>query len=297
MIVADNDVKVSGTIAAPGGAGVAGGNVSITAGHDVNVQPGALISAQGNGANSAGGSISVYGGNNATFAAGATIDASAGARETAARSNSARSTGSRSAAASSRRARAGGRAGSVLVDPTNLDITANITPNDGTSINADRRQHHGRERGRAVESADRQRNRLPECGLDRQLGRISRLPRQASRSIRSACCWRRPTAASRRCGGADRDAGERRHRADQPVAGHSQGQERLAAGIVDAEFHAVVGNRCAGPVRHQFFRRHGKHRRRFEPDRGVRGHAEHRRQLPPSMSQRPLQAFRSRSCA
>jgi filamentous hemagglutinin family protein len=44
-IVADNDVSVSGTIATPGGSGVRGGDVSIRAGGNVDLQSGALIAA------------------------------------------------------------------------------------------------------------------------------------------------------------------------------------------------------------------------------------------------------------
>jgi hypothetical protein len=133
IIVADNDITVSGTIAAPGGAGVSGGNISITAGHDVNVQPGALISAQGNGANSAGGSVSVYGGNNATFASGAAIDASAGgsgdggAIEFSAANTVTLAGGTFAAGA------ANGRAGSVLVDPNNVEVVANNQILSGTN--------------------------------------------------------------------------------------------------------------------------------------------------------------------
>jgi ubiquinone biosynthesis protein UbiJ len=133
IIVADNDVTVSGAIAAPGGAGVSGGNISITAGHDVNVQPGALISAQGNGANSAGGSISVFGGNNATFGGGAAINASAGssgdggAIEFSAVNTVTLAGGTFAAGAAS------GRAGSVLVDPNNVEVVANNQILSGTN--------------------------------------------------------------------------------------------------------------------------------------------------------------------
>ncbi|HLX80288.1 MAG TPA: leukotoxin LktA family filamentous adhesin, partial [Burkholderiales bacterium] len=135
VIIADNDVTVSGTIAAPGGVGVSGGGISITAGHDVNVQSGALISAQGNGANSAGGSISVYGGNNATFAGGAAIDASAGTSGDGGSIEFSAVNAVTLAGGTFAAGAANGRAGSVVVDPVaNLDITTNMTQNDGSSV-------------------------------------------------------------------------------------------------------------------------------------------------------------------
>src|SRR5262249_3804351 len=78
QIVADNDVTVAGTIAAPGGPGVRGGDISIRASGNVDLQPGANGVARGGGENSAGGSILVWADHNATLQKGATLDASAG---------------------------------------------------------------------------------------------------------------------------------------------------------------------------------------------------------------------------
>ena len=133
QIVADNDVDVSGTITAPGGAGIRGGTISINAGNDVNVNAGAKLSARGNGADSAGGTINVWGANNATFQAGAVIDASAGssgnggAIEFSAQKLVTLAGGQFKADAP------GGKAGSVLVDPTDLSVTTD-TFTGGTDL-------------------------------------------------------------------------------------------------------------------------------------------------------------------
>ena len=121
MIVADNDVTVSGTIATPGGPRVRGGDISITAGGNVGIAAGANVSVRGNGENSAGGTINMYG-STAVFSAGARIDASAGssgdggAIEFSARDTVTLAGGEFAAGA------ANGRAGSVLVDPNNIEL-------------------------------------------------------------------------------------------------------------------------------------------------------------------------------
>jgi filamentous hemagglutinin family protein len=120
QIVADGDVTVSGAIAAPGAAGVRGGDISIHAGGNVDLQSGALISARGNGDNSAGGTISILADGDATIRSGAWVDASAGSSgdggfvEFSASNNVTLAGGQMIAEAPQ------GAAGTVLIDPTNL---------------------------------------------------------------------------------------------------------------------------------------------------------------------------------
>ena len=123
QIVADNDVDVSGTITAPGGAGVQGGHIGITAGNDVNVNTGANISARGNGADSSGGTINVWGGNNATFQAGAVIDASAGSSGNGGAIDFSAQNLVTLAGGQFRSEAPGGAAGSILIDPANVTLS------------------------------------------------------------------------------------------------------------------------------------------------------------------------------
>lgn len=133
VIVADGDVTVAGTIAAPGGTGVRGGDISIRAGGNVDLQAGANIIARGNGENSAGGTVYVYGANSATFATGAAIDASAGATgnggaiELSAKNTVNLDGGQFRAGAEN------GAAGSVLIDPNDVTISASVLANDGAN--------------------------------------------------------------------------------------------------------------------------------------------------------------------
>ena len=125
QIVADNDITVSGTIAAPGGAGVRGGDISIRAGGNVELNAGANVSARGNGANSSGGAVNVWGDNNASFHAGAVLDASAGssgdggAIELSVRNLVTLAGGHFKAGAET------GRAGSILIDPSGASFDWN----------------------------------------------------------------------------------------------------------------------------------------------------------------------------
>ncbi|MCA3120832.1 MAG: leukotoxin LktA family filamentous adhesin, partial [Rhodocyclaceae bacterium] len=132
-IVADGDVTIAGTVAAPGAPAVAGGDIRVQAGGNVDLRPGALVSVRGNGENSPGGNVYIFGDNRSTFAAGAVIDASAGASgnggaiELSARNTVALDGGQFRASATA------GEAGSVLIDPQTVTITANVTPNDGAA--------------------------------------------------------------------------------------------------------------------------------------------------------------------
>jgi filamentous hemagglutinin family protein len=120
QIVADGDVTVSGTVAAPGAPGVRGGDVSIHAGGNIDLQSGALVNVRGNGDNSAGGTISILADADATIRGGARVDASAGSTgdggfvEFSAKNNVILAGGQMIAEAPQ------GLAGTVLIDPTNL---------------------------------------------------------------------------------------------------------------------------------------------------------------------------------
>jgi filamentous hemagglutinin family protein len=76
-IVADNDITVSGAVAAPGSVGVKAGDITIRAGRNIDLQPAVRVMAHGDGANSSGGSVYIYADNNTMTRNGALIDASA----------------------------------------------------------------------------------------------------------------------------------------------------------------------------------------------------------------------------
>ncbi|TXI80308.1 MAG: leukotoxin LktA family filamentous adhesin, partial [Flavobacteriales bacterium] len=126
-IVADGDVTVSGTIATPGGSGVRGGDVSIRAGGNVDLQNGALIAARGNGDNSAGGTVNIWADNDAVARTGALVDASAGSRGDGGFIEfSARKTVELAGGEFRADGTGGGQAGSVLIDPANILVSADI---------------------------------------------------------------------------------------------------------------------------------------------------------------------------
>jgi filamentous hemagglutinin family protein len=127
QIVADNDVTVSGAIAAPGGAGVRGGDIGIRAGGNVELQSGAIIAARGNGANSAGGTVSIWADNDAVARKGALVDASAGSSGDGGTIEfSAKNTVELAGGEFRADGMGGGKAGSVLIDPWNIVISADI---------------------------------------------------------------------------------------------------------------------------------------------------------------------------
>src|SRR5690606_16563057 len=78
QIVADGDVTVSGTLAAPGGTDVNGGDVAIRSGGNVALDPGATLVAHGEGERSSGGTVEVWAEGDAVARTGALVDASAG---------------------------------------------------------------------------------------------------------------------------------------------------------------------------------------------------------------------------
>ena len=126
-IVAENDVTVSGTIAAPGGSGVRGGDIDIRAGGSVELSAGANISVRGNGANSAGGTVNIRADNNAVTRRGALVDASAGSSGDGGFIEfSARNTLELAGGEFRADGMGGGKGGSVLIDPWNIVVSADI---------------------------------------------------------------------------------------------------------------------------------------------------------------------------
>jgi filamentous hemagglutinin family protein len=126
-IVADNDVTVSGTIATPGGSGVRGGDIAIRAGGNVDLQSGSVISSRGNGDNSAGGTVNIWADGNAVTRQGALVDASAGlSGNGGAIEFSAKNTVELAGGEFRADGMGGGLGGSVLIDPTNLLVSADI---------------------------------------------------------------------------------------------------------------------------------------------------------------------------
>ncbi|HNH35909.1 MAG TPA: leukotoxin LktA family filamentous adhesin, partial [Rhodocyclaceae bacterium] len=77
-IVADGDVSLSGVVAAPGGPGVRGGDISVQAGGNVDLASGAMVLAWGSGKRSAGGTVNIHAAGDAVIRTGALVDASAG---------------------------------------------------------------------------------------------------------------------------------------------------------------------------------------------------------------------------
>ncbi len=135
-IVAVGNVENSGVIAADGANGLKAGNVTIKAGGDVTLAEGSVVSARGRGENSAGGTVYIYGQNNATLTKGA-ITASGGETsgdggfvEFSAKNKVTIAGGSLVAGATS------GKAGTVYIDPTDIDWKAaasDVFKADGTS--------------------------------------------------------------------------------------------------------------------------------------------------------------------
>lgn len=126
-IVADGDVSVSGIIATPGGSGVRGGDIDIRAGGNVGLQAGALITARGNGDASAGGTVNIWADNDAVARSGALVDASAGSSGDGGFIEfSARNTLELAGGEFRADGTGGGQGGSVLIDPINLLVSADI---------------------------------------------------------------------------------------------------------------------------------------------------------------------------
>ncbi len=126
-IVADGDVGISGTIATPGASGVRGGDIAIRAGGSVDLQSGALVAARGNGENSAGGTVDIWADRDAFAREGALVDASAGASGDGGFIEfSAKRTVELAGGEFRADGMGGGKGGSVLIDPWNIVVSADI---------------------------------------------------------------------------------------------------------------------------------------------------------------------------
>ena len=125
-IVADNDVAVAGTLAAPGGPGVKGGTIDIRAGGDIDVQSGALLGARGNGENSPGGTVYIWADNDAVIRQGALIDASAGTSGDGGFIEFSAKRLVELAGGEFRASAPAGRLGTVLIDPETVTVSADF---------------------------------------------------------------------------------------------------------------------------------------------------------------------------
>lgn len=125
-IVADGDVTVSGTIAAPGGAGVGGGAIDLRSGGNVVLENGASIAARGLGENSGGGTVNVWADHNAVARLGALVDASAGLSGDGGAIEFSAKRMVELAGGEFRAGAPGGRRGTVLIDPTAVTVSADF---------------------------------------------------------------------------------------------------------------------------------------------------------------------------
>jgi filamentous hemagglutinin family protein len=134
LIVGSGDVGVSGELAADGSAGLDAGAVVVRAGQDLQIEPGARLSASGQGKDSDGGSVDLYAERDATFTAGASVAAAGG--------NSGDG-GSIELSAGRKVTLAGGdfdvraprgNAGAVLIDPLVIEATTGGTIVRGGSV-------------------------------------------------------------------------------------------------------------------------------------------------------------------
>lgn len=126
-IVADGEVAISGTLAAPGSTGVRGGDIAVIAGDNFSLDNGALVSVHGNGQNSAGGTVNIRADSDAITRTGALIDASAGSSgDGGAIEFSAKKTVELAGGEFRADGWGGGQGGSVVIDPWNIVVSADI---------------------------------------------------------------------------------------------------------------------------------------------------------------------------
>ncbi len=134
LIVGAQDVGVSGELVADGSAGLDAGAVVVRAGQDLQIEPGARLSASGRNEDSDGGSVDLYAERDATFSAGASIATTAG---------SSGDGGSIELSAGRKVTLAGGdfdvraprgNAGAVLIDPLVIEATTGGTIVRGGSV-------------------------------------------------------------------------------------------------------------------------------------------------------------------
>jgi filamentous hemagglutinin family protein len=137
-IVADGDVTVSGTIAAPGAAGVKAGEVDIRAGRDIDVRAGAHITASGAGVNSDGGVVKLLADRNAVNRAGSTLEASAGSSGAGGFVElSAMDTVELAGGAMRADGTGGGAGGLVYVDPLTINVSQHMLRGASSYANGD----------------------------------------------------------------------------------------------------------------------------------------------------------------
>jgi filamentous hemagglutinin family protein len=134
-IVAQGDFQNSGVVATNGANNLNAGNISIQAGNDVRLVGNSVISSSGSGSNSNAGNISILANGNAYLidhaqveANGGDISGDGGSIEFSAKGTLNLDGGLLKAGA------VNGTAGTVTLDPTDLVISANDEPNDGTNL-------------------------------------------------------------------------------------------------------------------------------------------------------------------
>lgn len=134
VIRAVGDIDNSGTLLTDGSANLGAGNISLQANGNLAVDAGSLISASGVGGNSNGGQIELKAAGNSSIQPNSVVSAVGGASgnggtiDLSAGGTLDYSGGVLKAGA------VNGVAGRVTIDPTDLNITGNIAPNDGTSV-------------------------------------------------------------------------------------------------------------------------------------------------------------------
>lgn len=133
VIHAEGDFENTGVIATDGATGLDAGNVVVTAGRDLHLKEDGVVSARGRGTDSDGGRVYLYAGHDAERGDAAMIDARGGTSgdggkiELSGKDHVVLSGGSFRAAATN------GRAGKVLVDPDEIEISAD-DHSDGADI-------------------------------------------------------------------------------------------------------------------------------------------------------------------
>ena len=130
-IVAAEDAQIGGTLSADGAAGRNAGSVSVKAGHDIAVADNTTITASGHGANSGGGKIALKAANNLVTGNGVQLSTHAGTTGDAGTIELSAVNTVQVGQVSYDLSATGGKAGSVLIDPALLEITANQTTNGG----------------------------------------------------------------------------------------------------------------------------------------------------------------------
>jgi hypothetical protein len=134
-IQATGDFENSGRISTSGANNLNAGNINVHAGNDIKLDPNSLMSARGLGQNSNGGKITILadkdselGANAVVTAAGGNVSGNGGSVDFSAKGTATLKCGILQAGA------VHGSAGTVSVDPTDLNITQNDTPNDGSNL-------------------------------------------------------------------------------------------------------------------------------------------------------------------